>query len=138
MDQLEALQNIGQRLKDSVADHNTFPDGFWYNALTILSLVLSGFASVAATYTDYSTWVSAASAVAALCIALERALGFGARWRFHTEMKNAYRTLQDGIDFYSALPDGRKEAFLNDWWARLIALRNREGQIPNSGGSEQK
>lgn len=56
----------------------------------------------------------------------------------HTEMKNAYRTLQDGLNFYAVLPESKRETFLNDWWVRLLALRSREGQIPNSGGGESK
>ncbi len=115
MSQNDALKEIDKRLQQSVSEHQTGLDGFGYNGLTELSLVCSGFASVAASWDDYGTSVSIASAVAALCIAIERSLGLGARWRFHTEMKNAYRSLQDGISFHAALPDDRKQTFLNDW-----------------------
>jgi hypothetical protein len=137
MTQDEVFQEIDGRLERSADEHKTLTDGFWYNTLTILSLALSAFASAFARDVTYAGYVSAASAAAALCIAIERSLGLGARWRFHAEMKNAYRTLRDGVSFYKILPEERKQAFLNDWWARLIALRNREGQIPNSGGSEK-
>ena len=104
----------------------------------MLSLVLSTFSAVVAPWGEsYSIYVSVAPAAAGLCIAIERALGIGARWRYHTEMKNSYRILQDGIDFMHTLPDDKRESFLNDWWNRLIALRAREGQIPNSGGGAQ-
>lgn len=137
MNEEDAFADIKARLQKSIDEHKTFTDGFWYNALTAISLCLSTFASAFARDAAFATYVSLASAVAALCIALERSLGLGARWRFHTEMKNAYRTLQDGISFYRVLPEDRKPNFINDWWARLIALRNREGQIPNSGGSNK-
>jgi hypothetical protein len=138
MEQEEALREIAGRLQNSIDEHKTFVDGFWYNTLTALSLVFSGFAAAFARDSSFGAAVSAASAGAALCIALERALGLGARWRFHAEMRSAYRTLQDGISFYTVLPPERKVAFLNDWWARLLAMRSREGQIPNSGGGDSK
>jgi hypothetical protein len=133
----QALERFNPTLAVSIKEHATW-DGFWYNGFTALSLVLAAFSSVAANYPNWAVLVSIASAVAGLCIALERALGFGARWRFHMEMKNAYRNLQDGVSFEALLPAARKEAFLNDWWARLVYLRNRESLLPNTGGSENK
>lgn len=138
MNQLESLTKIGDRLEQSIKEHNTLWDGFWYTAATVIPLVLSTYSSIAANYPKYSVWVSIASATAALFIALERALGFGARWRYHREMKGGYRNLQDGISYVEVLPDDRKQSFLNDWWARLVALRAREGHLPNSGGDETK
>ena len=102
MNKNEPLEKIGERLDKSADEHRTLTDGFWYNALTVLSLLLSTFSSIAASHSGLAVWVSIASALAALCIAVERALGLGARWRFHAEMKSAYRTLRDGINFVVA------------------------------------
>lgn len=134
MGDVQAIEKFNPTLKASIEEHNTW-DGFWYNGFTAISLLLAAFSSVAANHTDYATLVSIASAVGGLCIALERALGFGARWRFHMEMKSAYRNLQDGVTFVALLPEDRKGAFLNDWWARLVFVRNKESQLPNTGGS---
>ena len=38
---------------------------------------------------------------------------------------------------YRRVPTDRKQRFIDNWWATLISLRDREAQIPNSGGSEQ-
>ena len=138
-DKGDTLAAIGARLDKSIQEeHKTAIDAWGYNGLTVLSLALSTFASVAAQTTNWGVWVSIASAIAGFCIAIERSLGLGARWRYHTEMKSAYRGLRDGIDFVKALPESRRQSFLDDWWSQLTALRKREGQIPNSGGGQQQ
>jgi hypothetical protein len=138
MDQSASLETIGKRLEQSVKEHSTRKDGFWYTAMTIFPLVLSTFSSIAAKYPELAVCVSIASAIAALCIGLERTLGLGARWRYHCEMKAAYMNLQDGIEYLNELPLDRRQAFLNDWWSRLVAIRAREGQIPNTAGTTAK
>ena len=138
MEQAHPLAAVEKRIEQSVREHSTLPDGFWYTTMTVLPLALMAFATVAAKHDGFSTWVSIASALAAFCISLERALGFGARWRYHREMKGGYRNLLDGMAFVVVLPDERKHAFLNDWWAKLLAMRGREGDLPNSGGSERR
>jgi hypothetical protein len=123
------------RLTESISEHSTRLDAWAYNSLTVVSLMGTGFAAAAAGHDGIAPgWVALASAVAALCIAVERALGLGARWRFHSEMRAAYRTMLDGLDFQELLPDERREAFVTDWWSKLLILRSREAQIPNSGG----
>ena len=93
MDENFSLDKLGVSLEHSIKEHSTLPDGFWYTAMTVVPLVLSTFSSIAAKYPEYAIYVSVASATAALCIGLERALGFGARWRYHREMKAGYRNL---------------------------------------------
>ncbi|MFG5411146.1 hypothetical protein ABXN37_27375 [Piscinibacter sakaiensis] len=106
--------------------------------MTVLPLAATAFSTVAAKLEGWSNWVAIASAFAAFCISLERALGFGARWRYHREMKSGYFILLDGISFAAILPDDRKQAFMDDWWAKLLSMRGREGDLPNSGGSEKR
>ena len=127
MEPINHLVEIEGRLKQSIEEHSTLPDGFWYTTMTVLPLAFTAFSTVAAKIDGLSTWVSIASALAALCISLERALGFGARWRYHREMKSGYRNLLDGVAFVNTLPEERRQAFLNDWWAKLLAMRGREG-----------
>lgn len=119
MEPIDHLAEIDRRLKQSIKEHSTLPDGFWYTTMTVLPLTFTAFSTVAAKIDGLSNWVSIASALAALCISLERALGFGARWRYHREMKSGYRNLLDGLAFVNILPQERRQAFLNDWWAKL-------------------
>ena len=132
------LTTVESRIEQAVKEHSTLPDGFWYTTMTVLPLVFTTFSTVAAQHEGLSTWVSIASALAAFCISLERALGFGARWRYHREMKSSYRNLLDGMAFVNVLPAERRQAFWDDWWAKLLAMRGKEGDLPNSGGSEKR
>jgi hypothetical protein len=75
------------------------------------------------------------SAVAGIIIAAERALSFGARWRFHKEMQNGYESLIDKIDFLPALQDTDKQKYIDDIRAGVYALRSRESTIPGAGGA---
>lgn len=78
------------------------------------------------------------SAAAGLFVALERSLGFGQRWRFHTEMKAGYITVIDMINFYFAIPTeemAQRVKLRAEIWQSLNALRRRESAIPNSGGA---
>lgn len=78
------------------------------------------------------------SAAAGVLVALERSLGFGPRWRFHTEMRAGYTNVLDMIEFYFIIPGDdpeHRKKIRNEIWQSLNALRNRESAVPNSGGS---
>ena len=137
MDSAAALDAIKGRLDQSIASHKTWLDAWAFNGLTILSLAFSAFASLYSSGAlEADTWVAPTlSVLAGLAIAVERTLGLGMRWRFHTEMKNGYISLKDMIDFYHLLPDSEKDKYLKDIWNTLYALRSREAAIPNSGAS---
>ena len=135
MNQAEELLKMEPAIKDAIKDHKRW-DGFWYNGGTVASLGLSGFASIAAASkaADLAIPVAISAGLATFIIAVQRSLGFGARWKFHIEMQSAYRALLDGVVFCSAVPEQRREAFVNNWWARLVVLRAREAELPNTGG----
>ena len=132
MDEPKDLDVFGDRLKGAIAEHST-SDGFWYNALTIAALALSAFSTVAAMFPNWAICVTVASAIATLCIGIERALGLGARWRYHIAMRSAYRQLEDGISWVKNVPEDRKQRFLDNWWATLVAVRKDETQAPTYG-----
>lgn len=147
MDNVHSKEQLGfDKLRESIADsiqnHHTGLDGALYNGGTLLILVLTGAVSVLSgkvVQLDSHQWLpSVLSAVAGLFVALERSLGFGPRWRFHTEMKAGYKTVSDMIDFYFIIPDEEREQkakIRNEIWQSLNALRSRESAIPNSGGT---
>jgi hypothetical protein len=137
-DQNPNLEALRARLQQACKEHAPRLDFWLYNGGTILALILSAAASLLAgkTFGDQLGPVAAVcSATAGVIIAAERALSFGARWRFHKEMENGYISLIDKIDFVPVLPDGPdKQKYLNDIWTALYALRTRESTIPGAGG----
>ena len=147
MDNIPNKEQLGfNKLRESIADsirsHHTRLDGALYNGGTVLILLLTGAVSVLSGKVvplDSHQWLpSVLSAIAGLFVALERSLGFGPRWRFHTEMKAGYKTVSDMIDFYFIIPDEEREQkakIRNEIWQSLNALRSRESAIPNSGGT---
>jgi hypothetical protein len=77
------------------------------------------------------------SGIAGFWIAAERALGFGARWRYHREMKSGYEAIIDMLDFYQGLPASEQPKYARDIFTALYALRSRESAIPNAGSAAQ-
>jgi hypothetical protein len=91
----EELKQIRDRLEKAIKDHPTSADAWLFNGGTVAVLLLSGMASVFAANKSWDlAWVAGIlSALSAFLVALERALGFGPRWRFHMEMRAAYRII---------------------------------------------
>ena len=127
-------KTIENRIDQSIGEHRNTHDGFLYNASTLLSLALTGIGAVIATsHPRYAAWISAG---AAFSIAAERTLGFGARWRYHVEMKHGYLAVKDMIDFRPFIRESQREAWYLEIWNKLSALRTKEGQIPDGAGAE--
>jgi len=139
----ESYEAIIRSLEKSKDDHQPGLDGWLYNAGTVVTLMLTAVVSVISgnVFTldeDYRWLPSALSAAVGLLVALERSLGFGPRWRFHTEMRTGYTTVIDMIQFYFAIPVDQAEQRTKmraEIWQSLNALRSRESAIPNSGGT---
>lgn len=139
----ESFDAIVKSLEKSVFAHRTAVDSWLYNGGTVVTLLLTAAVSVLSgkVFDDgtFPDWLpSILSAAAGLLVALERSLGFGQRWSFHTEMKAGYITVIDMINFYFAIPSEEKDQRLKlraEIWQSLNALRSRESAIPNSGGA---
>ncbi len=140
--QKDGFENLRNSIDRSIASHGTGLDGWMYNGGTILILVLTAAVSIlSGNVIDIQSfkWLpSVLSALAGLFVALERSLGFGPRWRFHTEMKAGYQTVRDLIDYYFIIPEDEKDQkarIRSEIWQSLNALRSRESALPTSGGS---
>jgi hypothetical protein len=139
----QGFNKLRDSISQSIKAHRTVFDGWLYNGGTVVILLLTGAVSVLSgkvvpVNVSFDWLPAVLSALAGLFVALERSLGFGPRWRFHTEMKAGYRTVSDMIDFYFIIPEEEKEQrtrIRNEIWQSLNALRSRESAIPNSGGS---
>jgi hypothetical protein len=137
-----AFEPLRHSIAESIKGHRTGPDAWMYNGGTVVVLILTAFVSVL-TGKDFLptqlSWLpSVLSAVAGVLVALERSLGFGPRWRFHSELKAGYKTVNDMITFYFVIPtsdEDQRKKIRAEIWQSLNALRNRESAIPNSGGS---
>lgn len=76
------------------------------------------------------------AAAAAFLVALERTLGFGARWRFHLEMRSLYEGILDRIALLKLAPDEEKKKIEEEIWSALSAARARESAIPSGTGGK--
>ncbi|MDX1968088.1 MAG: hypothetical protein SFV23_13010, partial [Planctomycetaceae bacterium] len=79
-------------------------------------------------------WIAPLCAgLAGVLVAMERALGFGARWRYHRDMFYGYAAIIDMLEFYPAIPPSEQSKYGRDIFTALYALRSRESAIPNAG-----
>lgn len=132
----ELIASLKAKVAESAGKHDIPIDPWMFNGGTVLVLVLTALATFLPTVLDtgQATWAAPlCSAVTGLFIAMERALGFGARWRFHTEMENAYVAIGDMLDFYPMLPASEQSKYARDIFSALYAVRSRESAIPNAG-----
>ena len=134
------ISTLRERLTAAVAQHDGWADPLMFNGGTILVLILTGLATLLPSVVEKGSFAWAApmcAALAGLFVAMERALGFGARWRFHREMKSAYESIVDMLEFYPILPASERPKYARDIFTSLYAVRSRESAIPNAGTNSQ-
>lgn len=132
----EVIVRLRDRLTKAVNDHDGWADPIAFNGGTILVLLLTAVATLlpAALPDGTAKWAAPlCSALAGLFVAMERALGFGARWRYHREMKSSYESIIDMLEFFPILPETERPKYARDIYASLYAVRSRESAIPNAG-----
>jgi hypothetical protein len=134
------FEPMKHRLEEAALEHKTH-DSWMFNGGTMLTIALTATASLVSSsvFGNDTAWLGAVfSALTGVMIAAERALAFGARWRFHHEMRSGYLQVVDMVDFACLLPSGReRDKYLKDIWTALYALRSRESAIPGSGTAPQ-
>ncbi|MFF4629676.1 hypothetical protein [Streptomyces griseorubiginosus] len=82
---------------------------------------------------DHAIWARIAAGVATLLIAVARALDFGARWRWHLNMRARYAILLDRVDKVALLPVNARSDALGQIYDELSKVRSLERGIPGSG-----
>ena len=95
---------IRQRALESARKHGPRLDGNLYNGGTILVLLCTSAAAFLYP-ADLGSWSfvpAALSGLAAFLVAMERALNFGARWRYQLAQQAGYEHVVDQIDFLAA------------------------------------
>ncbi len=137
----EFLEKLKARLttaRDKHADHGS-GDAWRFNGGTIIALVCTSGATLVAAFAGAPAWLApTVTAIATVIIAIERALGWGARWIYHSDLENAYECLIDMIDFYPFVPASDRGKYAQDIIAALYAVRSRESAIPNAGSNTQR
>lgn len=138
----QAFEPLENSIKESCESHKTQFDAWLYNGGTAFVLIITAIVSVLSVKPEilsknYEWLPSILSAFAGVLVAMERAFGFGSRWRFHTELRAGYKTVNDLILFYFLIPredEEQRKKIRAEIWQSLNALRNRESALPTSGG----
>jgi hypothetical protein len=125
------VERLQQQVTMAIAAHSPRADSVFHNGGTVLALAATGTATFLPG--SYGLWARVASAIATFVIALSRALDFGARWRWHVEMRNAYTALLDRTSLVMVLPDADRLEVMKTLYADLVELRLRENRIPGAG-----
>ncbi len=132
----ELIEQLKVRLIAAANLHDVLADPVMFNGGTILVLLLTTLATLLPSIPSSTPFTWAAplcSGLAGLFVAMERALGFGARWRYHREMRFAYESIIDMLDFFPVIPASERPKYIRDIFAALYAVRSRESAIPNAG-----
>jgi hypothetical protein len=136
---------IKERVGEEAQKHGSeqIGDGRRYNWGTLLVLLFTTAAALLPAWDlgDFAPIPPALSGVAALLVGAERALGFGARWRYHRAMTAGYKSVLDEIDFLLAMKPNLTEddqlKYAREALANLHALRRQESGIPGAGGVDE-
>jgi hypothetical protein len=127
----EAIERLRSDLAEGVKSHSPRGDSIYLNGGTVLALAATGTATLLPM--SLSSWARLASAIATFVIALSRSLDFGGRWRFHTQMRNAYMALEDRVNRLDVLPAADRAAVAAGIFDDLAALRASENTRPGAG-----
>lgn len=132
----EFVKKLTDRLTQARDEHNVPIDPIMFNGSTILILVLTATAAFMPSIDGAPKWVTPLCAgLAGVFVAMERALGFGARWRYHRDMYYSYSAIIDMLEFYSVVPSTEQSKYVRDIFTALYAVRSRESAIPNAGAT---
>jgi hypothetical protein len=134
----ELLDRLATRLAQARDAHDQSLDAWLFNGSTALVLTLTAAAAFVPSLNIHEglKWIAPlCAAVSGVLVATERALGFGARWRYHRDMYYGYSAILDMFEFYPAIPPSEQSKYGRDIFNALYALRSRESAIPNAGAN---
>ena len=131
----EAIDKLRGELAKDVKAHSPRKDSIYHNGGTVIALAATGTATLLPM--SLSIWAKVASAIATFVIALSRALDFGGRWRWHIQMRNAYRVLIDRVNGLAVLPDADRPTAAQKIFEDLATLRAKENSIPGAGAATE-
>ncbi|MEQ5810082.1 hypothetical protein J3369_21935 [Alteromonas sp. NFXS44] len=131
---MDMIGELAESVKSSLSEHKKWGtlDAYLYNAGTGIVLLCSGIATYLPSVGDgTSEWIPPIlTGLVTFWVALDRALTFGPRWKFHLTQRSGYRRVLDQIAIYSALPDNEKPTQLKKIVAQLELVRSQEPGMP--------
>lgn len=133
MDTNYDFKSLRADVSKSVDEHNSYGgwDGTLYNASTILSITLAALASLLPIDSKY---LKILSGMAAIIIAIDRSLNWGARWLYHRHMRHGYLNILAKITFFENLPsvftDEERKIYFREIFTDLYTLRQKETEMP--------
>jgi hypothetical protein len=130
-DMESALAELRSELASCIKEHSPRGDSLYHNGGTVVALAATATATLLPA--SMSVWARAAAAVATFVIAVSRALDFGGRWRWHLQMRNVYRALNDRVVGLAVLPADQRPAAAAKIFEDLASVRALENGIPGAG-----
>ena len=124
---------LRKEINDSIAEHNKYGgwDGVIYNSTTILAIVMTSLAALLPIDVFYLKIISG---IAAMLIAVDRALNWGARWIYHRQMRHEYLIILAKISFYENMPKNFTEdeikTYFMEIYTELYNTRRKEVSMP--------
>lgn len=137
---MPGFESLKSQLRENVAEHKRYQgvDAMYYNGITAVVLLATTATTLIPIDTQWAPLLKILTGLATFLIALERTLDFGARWRYHREMRHGYLAVLAKINFYENLPGEfgaeERKRYYAEIYADLFSLGRREGEIPGTGG----
>jgi hypothetical protein len=130
-DLTEETARLRAAIAQAMRPHGGKRDSLLHNGSTMAAMAATTVATVLPV--DYSTWARVAAGAATFLIAVARALDFGARWRWHLNMRSRYAVLLDRVDQTALLPAADRAEALHGVYQDLFKVRSLERGIPGVG-----
>lgn len=128
-----SIENLRRTIEKAARSHHrdARADSVWHNGGTGIAIAATTAATVLPA--TYSSWGRAAAGLATFLIAINRALDFGTRWRWHRTMRSRYQVLLDQTEQVLTRPTNEQGPALTHIYDELAKVRAQERTIPGTG-----
>lgn len=138
----EKITQLMVSVQTSLHEHKKWGtmDAYFYNGGTGVVLLCTTLATyLPDSQTSVAHWLpQVLTGMATFWVALDRALTFGPRWRFHLSQKSGYRRVLDKLTLCDALSGTERENCLRQAIELLDGVRSQEPDMPGVGVSGAK
>ena len=136
METNQSFLELKAHITDAINEHKKDQkgDGIWFNFGTgFVLLATTASTLIPLNSGEVLLWsAKILTGLATFLVALERSLNFGARWRYHIDMRNAYQSILDEMNFSKIMYTDKEKLAetLANIRAELRVLRKRGGELP--------